>query len=1043
MNPLLCHVSSLSFHSSVMSAHYHTMSVISAPCVWNLFRIPCHTIYLSCQLHVCGTCSGFHVTPYICHVSSMCVALVQDPMSHHISVMSAPCVWHLFRIPCHTIYLSCQLRVCGTCSGSHVTPYICHVSSMCVALVQDPMSHHISVMSAPCVWHLFRIPCHTIYLSCQLRVCGTCSGSHVTPYICHVSSVCVALVQDPMSHHISVMSAPCVWHLFRIPCHTIYLSCQLRVCGTCSGSHVTPYICHVSSVCVALVQDPMSHHISVMSAPCVWHLFRIPCHTIYLSCQLRVCGTCSGSHVTPYICHVSSVCVALVQDPMSHHISVMSAPCVWHLFRIPCHTIYLSCQLRVCGTCSGIHVTPYICHVSSVCVALVQESMSHHISVMSAPCVWHLFRIPCHTIYLSCQLHVCGTCSGSHVTPYICHVSSMCVALVQDPMSHHISVMSAPCVWHLFRIPCHTIYLSCQLCVCGTCSGSHVTPYICHVSSVCVALVQDPMSHHISVMSAPCVWHLFRIPCHTIYLSCQLRVCGTCSGSHVTPYICHVSSMCVALVQDPMSHHISVMSAPCVALVQDPMSHHISVMSAPCVWHLFRIPCHTIYLSCQLRVCGTCSGSHVTPYICHVSSVCVALVQDPMSHHISVMSAPCVWHLFRNPYQSLSFSFYIFSGFCHVSSVCVALVQESIPVSVIQFLYSLVFVMSAPCVWHLFRNPYQSLSFSFYILWFLSCQLHVCGTCSGIHTSLCHSVFIFSGFCHVSSVCVALVQESIPVSVIQFLYSLVFVMSAPCVWHLFRNPYQSLSFSFYILWFLSCQLRVCGTCSGIHTSLCHSVFIFSGFCHVSSMCVALVQESIPVSVIQFLYSLVFVMSAPCVWHLFRNPYQSLSFSFYILWFLSCQLRVCGTCSGIHTSLCHSVFIFSGFCHVSSVCVALVQESIPVSVIQFLYSLVFVMSAPCVWHLFRNPYQSLSFSFYILWFLSCQLRVCGTCSGIHTSLCHSVFIFSGFCPIELLCLWRFYGAVACSCYTDSIMAMYKNVQWGSSLQLLYRQYNGNV
>ena len=79
----------------------------------------------------------------------------------------------------------------------------------------------------------------------------------------------------------------------------------------------------------------------------------------------------------------------------------------------------------------------------------------------------------------------------------------------------------------------------------------------------------------------------------------------------------------------------------------------------------------------------------------------------------------------------------------------------------------------------------------------------------------------------------------------------------------------------------------------------------------------------------------------------------------------------------------------------------------------------VMSAPCVWHLFRIPCHTI--------YLSCQLYVCGTCSGIHTNLCHSVFIFSGFSPIELLCLWLFYGAVACSHYTDSIIAVYRNVQ----------------
>ena len=360
----------LAFHSSVVAAHYH-----SIPYYVSIMSAHYHTMSLSSQLHVCGTCSGSLVTPYICHVSSMCVELVQDPLSHHISVMSALCVWNLFRISWHTIYLSCQLYVCGTCSGSHDTPYICHVSSMCVELVQDPLSHHISVMSALCVWNLFRILCHTIYLSCQLYVCGTCWGFRVTPYICHVSSMCVELVQDSMSHHISVMSALCVWNLFRIPWHTIYLSCQLYVCGTCSGSRVTPYICHVSSMCVALVEDSMSHHISVMSALCVWNLFRIPCHTIYLSCQLYVCGTCSGSRVTPYICHVSSMCVALVEDSMSHHISVMSALCVWNLFRIPCHTIYLSCQLYVCGTCSGSHISPYFCHVSSMCVELVQESI--------------------------------------------------------------------------------------------------------------------------------------------------------------------------------------------------------------------------------------------------------------------------------------------------------------------------------------------------------------------------------------------------------------------------------------------------------------------------------------------------------------------------------------------------------------------------------------------------------------------------------------------------------------------------------------------
>ena len=181
----------LAFHSSVVAAHYH-----SIPYYVSIMSAHYHTMSLSSQLHVCGTCSGSLVTPYICHVSSMCVELVQDLMTHHISVMSALCVWHLFRIPWHTIYLSCQLYVCGTCSGSLVTPYICHVSSMCVELVQDPVSHHISVMSALCVWHLLRIPCHTIYLSCQLYVCGTCSGFHVTPYICHVSSMCVELVQE-------------------------------------------------------------------------------------------------------------------------------------------------------------------------------------------------------------------------------------------------------------------------------------------------------------------------------------------------------------------------------------------------------------------------------------------------------------------------------------------------------------------------------------------------------------------------------------------------------------------------------------------------------------------------------------------------------------------------------------------------------------------------------------------------------------------------------------------------------------------------------
>ena len=151
MNPLLCHVSSLSFHSSVMLAYY-----LFIPLLWQLIIIPFHIMSLSCQLII---------IPCLCHLSSMCMELVQDPISLHVSVMSALCVWNLFRIPCHTIYMSCQLHVCGTCSGFHVTPYICHVSSMCVELVQDPISVHISVMSALCVWNLFRNPYQSLSFS--------------------------------------------------------------------------------------------------------------------------------------------------------------------------------------------------------------------------------------------------------------------------------------------------------------------------------------------------------------------------------------------------------------------------------------------------------------------------------------------------------------------------------------------------------------------------------------------------------------------------------------------------------------------------------------------------------------------------------------------------------------------------------------------------------------------------------------------------------------------------------------------------------------